>query len=215
MMKPYAEDVITGRKNSLLHEFIHTQTAFVRGEAGRIVGERRAELLSGDASAYYDAKQALLYLRVFSGVDFTALLTDYPTDATTFFARVYATVGAEGANGLVFSWPTVYLNDTTGAMSAALDSGGLNAAMKAAITAGNTNKPAMEQRLKDRYTSLLKVFKTKERVLQDLRENLGGAYNMPAGTIGSKWNQMRAELIAIDTIVRAFNMWQDTSYKQL
>lgn len=182
MFRPYAESVINGEKNSLAHELIHAQSAFVRGEAGRMIEERRAELFSGDTSAYYEAKQFMVYLRVFSGVDVTALLEQYPTNPAQFYAELYKRLGITITHDIVFSWPNAYGSGESKALSNIFKLNLHDRAIKGAVGLGQKDKTSMNKRIDERYQKLLDVFKTKSAVIDDLNNNLGQNYRMPTAT---------------------------------
>lgn len=183
--KNYAQEFIKdpngAQRSSVIHEFIHAQSPFNRGDLGRAIEERRAENFSGDKSSYFDAKQLFIYSDVFSGINMIDLLNQTPTDPASFYLALYSKYGVAGANHILASWPTVYLGDPSEAVKKVNDmSGGMNGAIEASIGVGKKDQNAMNARMKTRADKLFEVFKTKEKVLQDLENNLGGAYRMPA-----------------------------------
>ncbi len=189
--KNYAQEFIKdpngSQRSSVIHEFIHAQHPFNRGDLGRTIEERRAENFSGDKSSYYDAKQLFIYSDVFSGISMLGMLNQTPTDPASFYLNLYSKYGVSGANHIVASWPNVYLGDPSEAVKKvnAL-SGGLNGAIEASIAVGQKNQTAMNQRMKTRVDKLMEVFKAKEKVLQDLENNLGENYRMPAAAAKMK-----------------------------
>ena len=178
MMKDYAQAVIDGTKNSLTHEFIHTQDAFVRGETGHVVEERRAEYFSGDTSAYYDTKQLFIYLNVLGGIDGLALFDAHPTDAAAFFTAIYAKLGVEGGNALAFSWPAVYLNDPQGATAVVADEHNLDVVMQHALAVGQSDPTSLNMRLEQRFNSLVQTLGSKEKAIAHI-ETIGDSYGLP------------------------------------
>lgn len=179
MFKSYAKDVINGIPGSLPHEFIHGQSAFVRGEAGRMIEERRAELFSGDRSAYYDAKQLVIYLNVFAGIDIYSFLQANPTDSAKLYAMLYKELGVSGTNALVFSWPTVYGGSDSKALESIYKLNNQDVALKQALAIGKKNPQALDTRVKQRYDKLLSVLGSKDKVVSDLTDNLDQTYRMP------------------------------------
>lgn len=182
MFKSYAKDVIGGVAGSLPHEFIHGQSAFVRGEAGRMIEERRAEQFSGDQSAYYDAKQLVIYINVFAGIDIYSLLAQNPTDSAKLYATLYEKLGVVGANALAFSWPNVYGGSDSKALGTIYALNGQDVALKQALLVGEKNPRTLETRVKQRYEKLLSVLGTKDKVTADLNTNLAGTYRMPSAS---------------------------------
>lgn len=180
MFKSYAKDVINGVPGSLPHEFIHGQSAFVRGEAGRMIEERRAEQFSGDHSAYYDAKQLVIYINVFAGIDIYSLLAQNPTDSAKLYATLYEKLGVIGTNALAFSWPNAYGGTDSKALSMIYALNGQDTALKQALIIGQKDPTALESRVKQRYEKLLSVLGSKDKVVADLNNNLDQAYRMPS-----------------------------------
>lgn len=183
--KDYAQDFISQPfgdvRYSVIHELVHTQKPFIVGDLGRNIEERRAELLSGDKSAYYDAKQLFIYLRVFSGGDFLSLLNDNPTDNASFILNTYRVLGVDGGNALITSAPGAFLIKPSGAVIETQKVfGGADGAIQAAISIGDKDGQNMSERMDERYGKLISVFKSKTEVLEDLDDNLGGAYKMPS-----------------------------------
>ena len=184
MTKEYAESFIKdpngSERSTIVHELVHSYNPFNRGELGRSVEERRAELLSGDKSAYYDAKQMFIYLEVFSGYDATRLLETTASKPLDFYTTLYKDLGVKLANNIVASWPSVFLSDS---QSASIDVnrsiGGYDNIIKQAVVIGDSNKPSRDKRMADRYQKLLSVFKTRDRVMEDLNNNLAENYKMP------------------------------------
>lgn len=180
MFKSYAQDVIDDKPNSLAHEFIHAQSAFVEGETGRMVEERRAELFSGDKSSYFDAKQLFIYAGVLSGTDFLDLLQQHPTSSADFYAEVYKKIGVTGTNALAFSWPNAYAGATSKAFQAIYQLDLQDVVMKETIKIGQKDSGGLKDRTESRYQTLMKAFgNDKSRVINDLKDNLGGSYGMP------------------------------------
>ncbi|MFZ1258581.1 MAG: hypothetical protein WAQ25_03870 [Candidatus Saccharimonas sp.] len=180
MMRPFADELLAGKPNSLLHELIHGNGVYISGETARNIEERRAELFSGDESEYYESKQLGVYITVFGGIDMTELMKQNPTNPTAFYTTLYSKLGIRGSNGAVFSWPSAYLNQPTGAMKVAQDLKGMNVAILEAITIGKQDESAMNQRIEQRYAKLLSIFGSKEKILDDLKNNVGDRYQMPA-----------------------------------
>lgn len=183
--KDYAQDFISQPfgdvRYSVIHELVHTQKPFIVGDLGRNIEERRAELLSGDKSAYYDAKQLFIYLRVFSGSDFLSLLNDNPTDSASFILNTYRILGVDGGNALITSAPGAFLIKPSGAVIETQKVfGGADGAIQAAISIGDKDGQSMSERMNERYGKLISVFKSKTEVLEDLDDNLGRAYKMPS-----------------------------------
>lgn len=178
MMKDYAQDVIDGKKNSLTHEFIHTQQPFVRGETGRVVEERRAEYFSGDTSAYFDAKQAFIYMNVLGNVDGLSLLDTYPTDAGSFFTTIYAQLGVTGGNALAFSWPSAFLGNAAGALRTVADENNLDVVMQQALAVGRRDQTALNSRFQQRFEKLKNTLGSKEKAIQHI-ESIGEMYALP------------------------------------
>lgn len=181
MFKSYAEGVINGTAGSLPHEFIHAQSAFVRGEAGRMIEERRAELFSGDHSAYYDAKQLAIYLNVFAGIDVYSFMQANPTDSAKLYAMLYKQLGVPGTNALVFSWPNVYEGTDSNALKSIYALDNQDIALQQALSIGKQDMNALTTRVKQRYDKLIAVLNTKDKVISDLSQNLGQNYRMPTG----------------------------------
>lgn len=179
MFKSYANQVVNGEHTSLPHEFIHAQSAFVRGETGRMIEERRAELFSGDTSAYYDAKQLVIYLNVFSGIDIYLLLQANPTDSAKLYAKLYKDLGVKGTNAIVFSWPNIYQNSGSQALDKIYSLNNQDVALQEALTLGKKDGGALEKRVSQRYQKLLAVFKSNDKVVSDLSGNLDQVYRMP------------------------------------
>ena len=178
MMKDYAQDVIDGNKNSLTHEFIHTQQPFIRGETGRVVEERRAEYLSGDTSAYYDAKQLFIYLKVLGDIDGLSLLDEHPTDAGSFFIAVYSKLGIIGGNALTYSWPSVFLSDAQGAMEVVAAENNLDVVMQRALAIGASDQKALDARLQQRFDKLVQVLGSKEQAIEHV-QSISEMYGLP------------------------------------
>lgn len=163
------------------HELVHTQGLFVRGELGRSIEERRAELFSGDHSSYYDVKQLFIYTQVFSGIDMYSLLQQHPTDPNGFYLNLYSTMGVAMANQVVATWPSAFLNQPSAPVKATLTvSGGLNGVIDTAIARGKSDQTAVDKRMEERVQKLMSVFGSKDRVLRDVQNNLGEAYGMPS-----------------------------------
>lgn len=185
--KNYANDLISdpaGHVRSIIsHELIHTQNAFVRGELGRIIEERRAEYFSGDRSSYYDIKQLFIYVGIFSGIDITDMFDSNPTNPTSFYINLYKTLGVEMANGIVANIPTAYQSDTSEAIkNVAHLTGGPDQVIKQAIALGKNDQTSVDKRLANRAELLMKVFRSKDRVISDLQYNLAETYQMPTAT---------------------------------
>ncbi len=183
MFKSYAQEVIDDQPNSLAHEFIHAQSAFVEGETGRMVEERRAELFSGNKSAYFDAKQLFIYAGVLSGTDFLDLLRQHPTSSADFCAEVYKKIGVAGTNALAFSWPNAYAGTSSKAMQTIYRLDLQDVLMKETLKIGQKDSAGLKDRVESRYQTLMKVFgNDKSRVIDDLKNNLGGSYGMPTAS---------------------------------
>ncbi len=182
MMQSYAKQVASGNAGSLPHEFIHAQSPFVRGDAGRIVEEQRAELFSGEKSnGYNDVKQLFIYLQVMSGIDVNGLLKQRPTDSLGFFLTLYKEFGLQATNGIVFSFPTAFMSSPSNPMKIVSAEHGTDAAIKKAIEIGlATNKTEQDQRIKARYERLLSILGSKEKVINDLNSTLSQSYGMPS-----------------------------------
>lgn len=183
MFKSYAQEVIDDKPNSLAHEFIHAQSAFVEGETGRMVEERRAELFSGDKSSYFDAKQLFIYAGVLSGTDFLDLLQQHPTSSADFYAEVYKKIGVTGTNALAFSWPNAYARATSKAFQAIYQLDLQDVVMKETLKIGQKDSGGLKDRTESRYQTLMKVFgNDKSKVINDLKNNLGDSYGMPTAS---------------------------------
>ncbi len=184
MTKEYAQSFIENprgsERSSIVHELVHSYNPFNRGELGRSVEERRAELLSGDKSAYYDAKQMFIYLTVFSGYDATSLLEGTSSSPINFYTTLYKDLGVKLANNIVASWPSVFLGEAQ-SPSAEVNGtiGGYDNIIKQAVVIGDKDKSAKDKRIADRYKKLLTILKTKDRVIEDLEYNLADSYKMP------------------------------------
>lgn len=179
MFKSFAQEVIDDKPNSLAHEFIHAQSAFVEGETGRMVEERRAELFSGDKSSYFDAKQLFIYAGVFSGTDFLDLLQQHPTSSADFYADVYKKIGVTGTNALAFSWPNAYAGASSKAMQSIYQLDLQDVVMKETLKLGQKDSASLKDRTESRYQTLMKVFgNDKTRVINDLKNNLSDSYGM-------------------------------------
>lgn len=184
----YAQNFIdqtTGNvKNTVIHELVHTQQPFIIGDVGRNIEERRAELLSGDKSAYYDTKQLFIYVEVFSGHDLLSSITNRPLDNLPFLLNAYKLLGLDGGNALVTSAPSAFLSEPSTAVSETQKTfGGPDKVIQEAIKVGEQNKQEMTNRMESRYNKLLSVLKTKEKVISDLDNNLGDAYRMPSASL--------------------------------
>ena len=179
MTKPYADDVLAGRANSLPHEFIHGQSAFVRGEAGRMIEERRAELFSGDTSAYYDVKQLFIYTKVFTDVDMLSLLHQYPAAPAKFYAELYTKLGIDATNALIFSWPSAYSNGPSQAINSIDTLNNQDKALQFALEQGKKDQSALTARLKARYNSLLGSLKTVQAVKDHLEHSIADTDRLP------------------------------------
>lgn len=181
-MKGYAEDVIAGNKNSLLHEFIHAQSAFVRGEAGRMIEERRAEYFSGDTSAYYETKQLAIYLEVLGDVSMLSLFDAHPTDVSAFFIALYTKLGVVGTQAVIFSWPTAFQGGASEAIQLVSKENNANTALDAALGLGQKDKAGLEKRLQARYDKLLGSLSTNAKVAKHVVVDLTDMYNLPTAT---------------------------------
>ncbi len=184
MTKDYGEAFMnapTGdERHTVIHELVHTQHAFVRGELGHAIEERRAELFSGDKSAYYDAKQLFIYTQVFSGFSPLDLMRKYSTNSNDFYVGLYSALGVDGANAFVVSTPSVFLiQPSTAVKKAQAAFGGMDSVIKVAIKLGSTDQTAMTARIKARADTLLGVFGTKQKTIDDLTNNLDQVYGMP------------------------------------
>lgn len=183
--KNYAQGFIDnpqGNERSVIsHELVHTQNAFVRGGLGRSIEERRAEYFSGDHSAYFDAKQLFIYTEVFSGVSLNDLLKQHPVDPAGFYTSMYAKLGLVAADKITTSMPSAFLGQPSTAVknTVALDDN-MNGAIQAVITLGKKDQATMDKRMADRVAFLLTVFKTKQKILSDIDNNLSQNYGMPA-----------------------------------
>ena len=165
-------------RTKIMHELVHVRSPFNRGNLGRSVEERRAELFSGDKSTYYDIKQMFIYSEVFSGVSMLDLLQEHPTDAYAFYLLLYSRLGVSGANHVVASWPGAYTTSSSDAQQTVYDfTNNLDGIIRVSIA--HSNSQDMNQRIKARYEKLLGIFKTKERVIQDIDNNLAQNYKMP------------------------------------
>lgn len=185
MTKNYAEDFIANPsgdgRHTVLHEIIHTQHVFVRGDLGRSIEERRAELFSGDLSAYYDAKQLFIYTDVFSGFSPLQDLQTHAIDSDSFYTQLYSKLGVEGANAFVTSNPSAFLSEPSTAVKKVQEAfGGMDAAIKIAIQKGSPDSAAMNDRIRARSDKLLSILKSKQAVIDDLTNNLADVYGMPS-----------------------------------
>ncbi len=184
MTKDYGEAFLRApsgdERSTVIHELIHTQHAFVRGDLGHAIEERRAELFSGDKSAYFDTKQLFTYTQVLSGFSPLDLMREHGTNSDDFYLGLYSALGVDGANAFVVSAPNVFLIQPSTAVQKAQSAfGGMDGVIKVAIKIGSADKTAMAARMKARTETLLKVFGTKQQVLDDLSNSLDQTYNMP------------------------------------
>lgn len=191
MTKDYGTSFIANpsgsERHTVIHELIHTQNAFVRGDLGHAIEERRAELFSGDLSAYYDTKQLFIYTSVFSGFNPIDLLQKSSTDSDNFYIGLYKAMGVEGANAFIVSTPNGFLTQPSSAVNKAQAAfGGMDAVMKVALKLGQTDPLAMTSRLETRNNKLLSVFKTKQKVIDDLNNSLASTYRMPTAAAEMK-----------------------------
>jgi hypothetical protein len=191
LTKNYAEDFIANpsgkERHSVLHEMVHAQHAFIRGDLGRSVEERRAELFSGDLSAYYDAKQLFVYTEIFSGYSPLSDLQAHSIDSDDFYIQLYANLGVDGANAFITSNPSAFLSDPSTAVKKAQDAfGGMDAVIKIAIQKGSLDQAAMNDRMRVRSEKLLSIFKSKQAVIDDLTDNLADTYGMPSAADAMK-----------------------------
>lgn len=189
--KEYAKSFIADQngsgRTSILHELVHSQQSFVKGELGRTIEERRAELFSGDKSAYYDAKQLFIYLEVFSGDSILSMLEQSPANPDDFYLLLFKELGVSISNKLVASWPNVYLGSPSTAVKKVVElTGGMDGVIKDSILIGKKDWTAVESRMKARTDKLLSVFSTKEKVLSDLQYSLGEGYSMPSAAAEMK-----------------------------
>jgi hypothetical protein len=191
MTKNYAEDFIANpsgdERHTVLHEIIHTQHAFIRGDIGRSIEERRAELFSGDLSAYYDAKQLFIYTEVFSGFSPLAALQTQAIDSDSFYIQLYSKLGIEGANAFVTSSPSAFLSEPSTAVKKVQDTfGGMDGVIKIAIRQGSSDPTTMNDRMRVRSDKLLSILQSKQAVIDDLTNNLADAYGMPSAAVAMK-----------------------------
>lgn len=185
--RDYGQDFIHSpngsSRHSVIHELIHTQNNFLIGELGRSVEERRAEFFSGDNGSYYDAKQMFIYSYVFSGFSPLNTMEKYSTDNTSFYLALYANLGIEGANAFIASAPNAFLQEPSGAIKKSQETfGGMDGVIKIALLIGSKDKVAMEQRTSERYQKLKSILTHKQKVIDDLKNNLSQAYNMPTAS---------------------------------
>lgn len=191
MTKNYAEDFIANpsgdERHTVLHEIVHTQHAFMRGDLGRSVEERRAELFSSDLSAYYDAKQLFIYTEIFSGFSPLAALQTYAIDSDSFYIQLYSKLGIEGANAFVTSSPSAFLSEPSTAVKKVQDTfDGMDGVIKVAIQQGSSDQTTMNDRMRVRSDTLLSILQSKQEVIDDLTNNLADTYGMPSAAAAMK-----------------------------
>ena len=66
-----------------------------------------------------------------------------------------------------------------GALKIVDQSQGLDRAIQESIRIGRKNPSAMHARIRQRYDKLMKIFGTRQRLAEDLQNNLADAYRMP------------------------------------
>jgi len=134
--------------------------------------------LSGDTSAYYDAKQLFIYLKVLGDIDGLSLLDEHPTDAGSFFIAVYSKLGIIGGNALTYSWPSVFLSDAQGAMEVVAAENNLDVVMQRALAIGASDQKALDARLQQRFDKLVQVLGSKEQAIEHV-QSISEMYGLP------------------------------------
>lgn len=183
--KDYAEDYVAKADDSVSlgieRILIHSVDSFVRGEYGRTISQRRADLFTGNKTQEYDIRQFFIYLEVFSGIDVIKDLETYPTSPEDFYLKIYKEFGLQTALRIVATSPQFYNGSKTISTydDARLAFGGYDNALAGAIEIGQKDVDAMHSRMLKRAQKLYSVFKTKAATIEDLRYSMGRDYNMP------------------------------------
>lgn len=182
--KNYAEDYISKNEEAITlgiqRMLIHTTSSFVRGEYGRTIEQRRADLFTGNKTDEYDIRQFFIYLNVFSGYDLLEDLKTYPTSPEDFYLKLYKDFGIQTASKIIAVSPGFYDGNTAISTydDARMAFGGYDGALEGAIKIGQKNEPAMKARMLKRSQKLYSIFKTKADIIEDLRYSMGRRYNM-------------------------------------